>query len=326
MKATKTAITALAGTTKRKEDRTMKKRNILWAAAAVLLAACSQEEPAATTSDSRKYVQMTFTANAPAGTTETRTSLVDGSKVYWESGDKIGVYSCMTYNNDGIGECSPFTTDIQNSSATATFTGTAEEGALKYIAVYPQERFSGGMCPDENTMKLNFELPTEQKAVPNGFESGLAPSLAITNDRNGTLTFRNLGMLVKFRISGDIQGLKSVTLADTKNIGLTETCGYTIAPDGDNTREEFSASAPSVTLTTEDSFSNGNDYYFVIMPAAYIKMMNIFVYALKDGFSLTFTREDGTSFTKTSSGIGKSLVAGTILDLGTIDLAGAIWQ
>lgn len=302
----------------------MKKSNILWAAAVLLLAACNQEEPAVT----GKQVQMTFTANAPAGAADTRTSLVSGSQVNWEPGDKVGVYSCTAYSYDFIGECSPFTTDLQVSSPTATFSGTAEAGALKYLAVYPQENFKDCMCPDETTVQLSFELPTEQKAVPNGFDNGVAPSLAITDDLSGNLTFRNLGMLVKFRISGDTQGLKSVTLTDTKNINLTGKCTYIMEPDsnGGGTREQFSGEMPYVTLTA-DSFSNEeDDYYFVIMPAAYIKVMSIFAYALKDGFSLTFTREDGTSFTKTSSGVGKPLVAGTILDLGTIDLTGATWQ
>ena len=51
--------------------------------------------------------------------------------------------------------------------------------------------------------------------------------------------------------------------------------------------------------------------------------------ALKNGFSLTFTRRDGTSFTKTASGgIGDDtdLAAGMILDLGAIDLSGATYQ
>ena len=81
--------------------------------------------------------------------------------------------------------------------------------------------------------------------------------------------------------------------------------------------------SPSVTLT--GPFTTGTDYYFVVAPSV---DNNYAPAALKNGFSLTFTRQDGTSFTKTASGgIGDTnLTAGMILDLGAIDLSGATYR
>ena len=79
-------------------------------------------------------------------------------------------------------------------------------------------------------------------------------------------------------------------------------------------------------MTLTGSFTTGTDYYFVVAPSVDIERYA--PAALKNGFSLTFTRQDGTSFTKTASGgIGDTnLASGMILDLGAIDLSGATYQ
>ncbi len=145
----------------------------------------------------------------------------------------------------------------------------------------------------------------------------------MTADMGGDLTFKNLCALVKFSISGGDTGeLKSVTLTDLGGTGLSGTTQYGYAPDME--MEFVMAAVPSVTLT--GSFTTGADYYFVVAPSVDSSFAPA---ALKNGFSLTFTRQDGTSFTKTASGgIGDDtdLAAGMILDLGAIDLSGASYQ
>ena len=89
--------------------------------------------------------------------------------------------------------------------------------------------------------------------------------------------------------------------------------------------EVVMAAVPYVTLT--GSFTTRTDYYFVVAPS--VNTDSGQPAALKNGFSLTFTRRDGTSFTKTASGgIGDdtNLAAGMILDLGDIDLSGATYR
>ena len=79
---------------------------------------------------------MTFTANAPAPAADTRTSLVEGTQVYWTPDDVIGVYSCTSEVFYAGEPGSPFTTELSAAAPTATFTGEATEGASQYIAVY----------------------------------------------------------------------------------------------------------------------------------------------------------------------------------------------
>ena len=265
---------------------------------------------------------MTFTANAPAPAAGTRTSLVEGTQVYWTPDDVIGVYSCTSEGYSLEEPGSPFTTDLSAAAPTASFTGEATEGALQYIAVYPQDMFAACMWSSESTI-LGFTLPPVQTAVAGGFATGLNPSLAMTADMGGDLTFKNLCALVKFRISGGDTGeLESVTLTDLGGTGLSGTMAYMNAPSMG--MEFVMAAVPYVTLT--GPFTTGTDYYFVVAPSV---DNNYAPAALKNGFSLTFTRQGGTSFTKTASGgigDGTDLAAGMILDLGTIDLSDASYQ
>ena len=293
-------------------------------ALALSFTACGNDETFGEpeTTPAGNQVTMTFTANAPAPAVGTRTSLVEGTQVYWTPDDVIGVYSCTSENYSLEGPGSPFTTSLTEAAPTASFTGEATEGASQYIAVYPQDKFTGCMWSPEMTM-LGFTLPTEQQAVEGGFATGLNPSLATTADMGGDLTFKNLCALVKFSISGgDADELKSVTLTDLGGTGLSGTAQYVYAPSME--MEVVMAVVPYVTLT--GPFTTGTDYYFVVAPSVdgYYAPA-----ALKNGFSLTFTRQDGTSFTKTASGgIGDdtNLAAGMILDLGAIDLSGATYR
>lgn len=293
------------------------------AALALSFTACGNDETFGEpeTTPAGNQVTMTFTANAPAPAAGTRTSLVEGTQVYWTRGDVIGVYSCTSEVFYVEEPGSPFTTDLAADAPTATFTGTAEADAQQYIAVYPRDMFALCVRSSESTM-LGFTLPPEQQAVEGGFATGLNPSLAMTADMGGDLTFKNLCALVKFSISGGNAGeLESVTLTDLGGTGLSGTAQYGYAPSMD--MEMVMAAVPYVTLT--GPFTTGMDYYFVVAPSVDDYYAPA---ALKYGFSLTFTRKDGTSFTKTASGgIGDTnLASGMILDLGAINLSGATYQ
>ena len=298
------------------------------AALALSFTACGNDETFGEpeTTPAGNQVTMTFTANAPAPAAGTRTSLQPGDEqgshaVYWTPNDVIGVYSCISEVFDVEEPGSPFTTELSAAAPTASFTGKATEGALQYIAVYPQDMFALCVWSSGSTM-LGFTLPPVQTAVAGGFATGLNPSWAKTDDMGGDLSFENLCALVKFSISGeDADELKSVTLTDLGGTGLSGTAQYLYAPSME--MEFVMAAVPYVTLT--GPFTTGTDYYFVVVPSVDDYYAPA---ALKNGFSLTFTRKDGSSFTKTASGgIGDTnLAAGMILDLGAINLSGATYQ
>ena len=292
------------------------------AALALSFTACGNDETFGEpeTTPAGNQVTMTFTANAPAPAAGTRTSLVEGTQVYWTTGDVIGVYSC-TFEAFHVEEPgSPFTTELSAAAPTATFTGTAEADALQYIAVYPRDMFAICLWSSKRTV-VGFTLPPVQQAVAGGFATGLNPSLAMTADMGGDLTFKNLCALVKFSISdGDADELESVTLTDLGGTGLSGTAQYQYLYA--SSMGMVMAVVPYVTLT--GPFTTGKDYYFVVAPSV---DENNAPAALKKGFSLTFTFHDGSSFTKTASnGIGETdLTAGMILDLDKIDLSGATY-
>lgn len=297
----------------------MKTRNILWAAAALLLAACNNEEPAATAPAAGKQVQMTFTASAPTGTAATRTTLQpdDGTgfhAVYWNPGDEIGIYSVM--EQEVPASRTTFTTDLAEPAPTATFTGEATEGAIQYVAVYPQDLFIA--CNNMGFTMTVFQLPPFQQATAGSFYSKANIAIASTTDLNGNLTFKNACTLVKFSIKEgcDTQDLESVMLADC---GLFPLSGlsWLYAEAGDEVMLESSDGwNPSMTL--KGPFEAGKDYYFVVGHEDS---------SLNDGFFLAFTKNDGTSYVRYSSqGIDKPLVSGTILDLGEIDLSSADYE
>lgn len=297
------------------------------AALALSFTACGNDETFGEpeTTPAGNQVTMTFTANAPAPAAGTRTSLQPGDEqgshaVYWTPNDVIGVYSCTSEGYSLEEPGSPFTTDLSAAAPTASFTGEATEGASQYIAVYPRDMFVACMWSSESTI-LGFTLPPVQTAVAGGFATGLNPSLATTADMGGDLTFKNLCALVKFSISGgDADELKSVTLTDLGGTGLSGTAMYVKS----SSMEAVDADVISVTLP--GPFTTGTDYYFVVAPS--VESESFAPAALKNGFSLTFTRQDGTSFVKAArGGIGDTnLTAGMILDLGEIDLSGASYQ
>ena len=298
------------------------------AALALSFTACGNDETFGEpeTTPAGNQVTMTFTANAPAPAAGTRTLLVEGTQVYWTPDDVIGVYSCTSEEFSVEEPGNPFTTSLMEAAPTASFTGEATEGAWQYIAVYPRDMFALCMWSPAMTM-LGFTLPPVQQAVEGGFDTGLNPSLAMTDDMGGDLSFKNLCALVKFSISGgDAEELVSVTLTDLGGTALSGAALYGYAPSMDMEMVRAAVpSVPSVTLT--GSFTTGADYYFVVAPS--VNTDSGQPAALKNGFSLTFTRRDGTSFTKTASGgIGDDtdLAAGMILDLGAIDLSGATYQ
>lgn len=294
-------------------------------ALALSFTACGNDETFGEpeTTPAGNQVTMTFTANAPAPAADTRTSLVEGSRVYWTPDDVIGVYSCTSEAFSVEEPGNPFTTSLTEAAPTASFTGEATEGALQYIAVYPRDMFVACMWSSAMTM-LGFTLPPVQTAVEGGFATGLNPSLAMTDDMGGDLSFKNLCALVKFSISGgNADKLKSVTLTDLGGTALSGAALYGYTPS----MEMVSAAVPSVpSVTLTGSFTTDTDYYFVVAPS--VNTDSGQPAALKNGFSLTFTRKDGTSFTKTASGgIGDTnLASGMILDLGAIDLSGATYR
>ena len=79
-----------------KKEVVMKKIHYIIAAAFLMLAAsCAKEQMPSVEGNEPQLVKKTFTADFAV---ETKTSLVDGKKVYWTEGDQISVFDNVNNN------------------------------------------------------------------------------------------------------------------------------------------------------------------------------------------------------------------------------------
>ncbi len=261
-------------------------------------------------------VPMTFTALAPqAGQPQTRTELQpgevgeDGQKtyaVYWNAGDRIGIYDGQSFQ--------PFTIDLQEgeTAAAADFSGEALPGTGSYLAFYP---YSEGLtCTDG---AIHFTLPVTQTAQAGSFATGVNPAWAQTTEAGGQLAFHNAAALVKFTLKAeDAAQVSNAVLTDTKDKPLAGGFSLSVADDGATLKAGDSGNT-SAFVKLDGNFGNTNaNYLFVVACGAK---------QLEGGFTLAFNLKDGGQKTLTASGglgTGQSLKAGVITNLGEIPLDG----
>lgn len=265
---------------------------------------------------SGERVPMTFTALAPqAGQPQTRTELQpgevgeDGQKtyaVYWNAGDRIGIYDGQSFQ--------PFTIDLQEgeTAATANFSGEASPGAESYLAFYPYD--AEGVTYTDGA--INFTLPVTQTAQAGSFATGTNPAWAQTTEAGGQLTFHNAAALVKFTLTAeDAAQVSNAVLTDKQGKPLAGGFSLSVA-DGEATLTGNSGNT-SASVKLDGNFGNTNaDYLFVVACGEN---------QLEDGFTLAFNLTNGGQKTLTASdGLveGQSLAAGMITNLGEIRLDG----
>lgn len=276
------------------------------AALALMMGACGNDEMENGMKDhvAGEFVPMTFTASMDTDA-DTRTSLENGTNVYWNGGDNIVVIP--SDSEESISNLADYkfssTLEVGQTAATTSFTGKAPK-AETYIAFYPFERIQE--YTGFNAFKFN--LPNEQKAIPGGFESGINLAWARTESGSTTLQFKNLCTLVKFSIDSDeITNIESVTLQDKKGAAISGEMDGAVKSYNSRFYFQFYSDVASPSVTLKGPFETAKDYYFVVYPLG-----------LKYGFTLTFNMKDAPSPILTSTGLSKDLVPGTILDLGTV--------
>ena len=264
---------------------------------------------------SGERVPMTFTALAPqTGQAQTRTELQPGETdgdgpttyaVYWNAGDRIGIYDGESFQ--------PFTIDLQEgTAATANFSGEASPGAESYLAFYPYDAEEVTYTDGD----IHFTLPVTQTAQAGSFATGTNPAWAQTTEAGGQLTFHNAAALVKFTLTAeDAAQVSNAVLTDTKDKPLAGGFSLSVADGGATLTGNSGNTSASVKL--DGNFGNTNaDYLFVV--ACGEKQ-------LESGFTLAFNLTNGGQKTLTASGgLGaeKSLAAGVITNLGKIPLDG----
>lgn len=268
---------------------------------------------------SGERVPMTFTALAPqAGQPQTRTELQPGETdgdgpttyaVYWNAGDRIGIYDGQSFQ--------PFTIDLQEgTAATADFSGEASPGAGSYLAFYPySEKLT---CTDG---AIHFTLPVTQTAQAGSFATGVNPAWAQTTEAGGQLAFHNAAALVKFTLKAeDAAQVSNAVLTDKQSNPLAGGFSLSVADDGATLTGDAENTSASVKLEGTFGMKEGDD-----PTADYLFVVACGENQLEGGFTLAFNLKDGGQKTLTASGglgAGQSLAAGVITNLGEIPLDG----
>ncbi len=253
-----------------------------------------------------------FRAVAPMGESGvSRTTLVDGEKVYWTSGDAIAVFTNFAAEQT---ERYKFTSDIPEEQRvyTTSFTGYVDETYEHvYTAFYPFEQFKGyGWYNEESD--ICFVIPPLQTAIAGSFASHLNPAWAQTDVLGGEFYFQNIGALVKITLTDVAPELQSITLTDKAGNKISGEMVLNLSDPHAPVLSEYQDGISVSSIKMEGNFESGKDYYFVVAPTEGI---------FSEGFSLFFQKVDGTVFEKKGkAGVIMNLQASQIADLGEISL------
>lgn len=263
--------------------------------AALSAVACVEETPVVDTpSDSLdlELVELSFDASLGPQSKVGLGDPVDGGyKTFWSVGDNINVFA----HDTELDVCTvhEFTSDLEQPSATAVFSGLAPV-ADKYYAVYPV--ISPSWSQEDKQILIMF---------PNHNTHDLYP-LLVAKSVDGHLNFRHLTGYLKFTIPE--------TLSSVAHIKLNAPDEVLRAVDIYVDPETLTISKVDVTrsffnmypLEGEDIIPPGN-YYMTLLPGV-----------LENGFSLEFYDADGLRYIKSTSK-EVEIKAGEILNLGVMD-------
>lgn len=270
--------------------------HVMFAASLLLAASCAKEQQPVVNGNEEKMVEKTFTADL---TDVTKTSLVDGKKVYWTEGDKISVFDNVNNKNNAFASA--------NLDGTlADFTGYIADGATEYVAVYP---YQFGASYDAANRKITTNIPCMQKAVNGSFDSNLNIAVAVSDGAH--LSFKNVMALVKVTIPDNVSNVRSLSFVTGTYIsGKVE---VTLAADGTFTVAGNSSqnnSFKEVNLDNGGVAMTSGDYYFVVTPGTYNKIY------------LSVTTTDDQMYTRYSNS-KLDVKSNDVIDLGDVPTAGS---
>ena len=255
----------------------MKKTRIFFAAALALIAAsCNRAEIA------QPGTELTITAY----TGDTKTSILEDGKIYWEPGDKINIF----YN----GESSEFTSTLTASAAVSDFKGTLsvvygyDETASNadFYAIYPYS--SANTISSANV--LTATLPSQQTAKAGTF----AGDTYITVGKSATPSIGFYGVCGGIRFTLSREDITSVSFKGNNSEKLAGALSIEFGEDGIPAVTKVASATNVITLNAPEgeTFKAGEWYYIVAAPAT-----------LEKGFTMTFNTADKTASKATESSV-----------------------
>ena len=229
--------------------------------------ACTRQEPQLP-EDSGYGSEITLSACFEEAST--RSTLVDGTKVYWMPGDEIKVFAASS--------SSRFSSGIKEMAAECSFTGTIG-AAEKYLAFYPyQEQVS------YDGKVLTANLPSVQKATDGNVTNGYLYSAGVSS-ADGSICFRNLLSGICFSVESE--GVCYVELQGNAGEKIAGGIKATVSDDAVKAEAASAEGETLIRLNAPDRyFTPGVSYYIVCLPAVFEK-----------GLTLRMSKEDGTAAT-----------------------------
>lgn len=303
------------------------KKILFCLAAFAALVSCTKENPVDET-PAVEYQTITFEAAAPSAedVDATKTTLVDGNLVHWSNGDqvKVGFFPTTNKQNTIVSCVGTFTATFdQATSASAYFSTDSwtwiSNGETinndRYrdngLAAYPSSatiysKRSGSWNP-ANT-EVSYDLPSEQTAVLNSFQSGVNFSYAKVNKADfiankASLSFINACALLKITLPSTAADVKSIDVSSKNGVALSgkfeipddKQGGYysddpwsSANSDGTLTFEAV-AGNPSVSIVAPEgeTLQPGGTYYVVVWPGTH-----------GSGLDFEFTNSEGATCKK----------------------------
>lgn len=267
-----------------------------FAAASLMLAAvaCQNEDMldgVAQNGTSVELVPLTISATLESG--QTKTSLQEGGKVYWENGDAMTV---LAVGEDATVTSYKFTTT--DEGAEATFTNDNVALAENYYAVYPHTdkdrlpylnstSYSSWICSVVDS-KLKVYFPSMQKVSQSGTEGLDAYSVGVVAE-DGTVAMKNLGGLIKINIP--VEDIEHVILYANAEEDIVGNAYVTFGEDGLPAISSVDGSNMVRIVPASGKTFGIGEYYINVLPVTF-----------SNGFTIIFTKSDNTWASVRSSG------------------------
>ena len=196
---------------------------------------------------------------------ETRTALQEDGSVFWSPGDSICIFAVRKEGDSYISSRYKFISTNTTEASRADFAGNVDglfEKAIAYYAIYPyNETNSAGLI--SSGPRISTTIPPVQTAVSGGYDPSAFVSVAIADNVNDRLFFRNLCGGVKFSVSQN--GIKEVTFKHSLGGRMS---GRLEAYLSDTENIDFRGAEEDVTVRApgESYFEVGKFYYAVMCP------------------------------------------------------------
>jgi len=270
---------------------------ILAASLAACLSCSRQEEQAGGPGPGRRGDYITAIGPGIHG----KTTVHDTTKVFWTSGDKIGLYS-------DEGATAVYTTTLDEPAAQATFGRTSDsKPALlggRYYAVYPSSAIARwDLQAGSETAVCRISVPRQQTAVKGAWDPKAAVLLASSTTKE--LAFKHAVAYLRFEVTAATGEFVSVRVTSNNKEKLSDSqAAFRYLTDG-IALEPSASAAEYVSLRNSDAVFDDGAYYIAFLPGEYA-----------DGLTLSFSNADGMAAKKTVGAL--TLNPGEVSDWGKI--------